>query len=148
LPRTDGPPLGWNGTPSAVFSDTSEVHSGHASVRIERRPGALTIRQRRRTVRGPQGAIDERQFQAKEVLATRSRLSGFPFHAQITQKRLSKLALECSIVFGQETLPQLDVAGIYDDLPQCADDHYQPKGCRGAGIRMPNLTSARNEDAD
>jgi len=39
LPRTDAPPQGWNGTPSAVFSDTSEVHGGRASVRIESHPG-------------------------------------------------------------------------------------------------------------
>jgi C-terminal processing protease CtpA/Prc len=41
LPRTDAPPQGWNGTPpSTVFSDTSDVHSGHGSVRIERHPGS------------------------------------------------------------------------------------------------------------
>jgi C-terminal processing protease CtpA/Prc len=40
LPRTDAPPQGWaGGPPSTVFSDTTEVHSGHASVRIERQPG-------------------------------------------------------------------------------------------------------------
>lgn len=39
LPRTDAPPQGWTGTPSAVFSDTREVHGGHASVRIERQLG-------------------------------------------------------------------------------------------------------------
>jgi C-terminal processing protease CtpA/Prc len=39
-PRPDAPPQGWNGAPpSTVFSDTSEVHSGHGSVRIERHPG-------------------------------------------------------------------------------------------------------------
>ena len=53
----------------------------------------------------PQGAIDERQLKAKEILAIRSRLPGFPFHAQITQKRLRKLALERPIVFRQQTLP-------------------------------------------
>src|ERR1700732_4494416 len=72
----------------------------------------------------------------------------FPFDTQIAQERLRKLTLERSIVFGQETLPDLDSPRTHNHLPQRADDHDEAESCGGAGVRMFYFPAACHENID